>query len=122
VSSRQPVAAVSVIVDGAGLNDTAQSGPMISSITVRSRANLTASDSVFVEGAESQTIVVQVTIVAVPYINAPDCHTKSNQHTNQIQNSYAHADTDAHTYPHGYRWIRKASEDNDCDGDAAAVG
>jgi hypothetical protein len=72
VSSGQPVAGITVIADGAGLNGTAQSDPLVASIIVHSKANSTASNSVFVKGAEVQTITVHLTIKAVPYINASD--------------------------------------------------
>jgi hypothetical protein len=69
VHSGKPVADVVVIVDSAGFNDTAQSGPLITTITFRCEAEgpgMTNSD--FANGTEMRTIEVHLTVIAVPYV------------------------------------------------------
>ncbi len=70
VSSNKSVDVIMVIADATGLNDTAMTGPMISNITVRSSAR--GNSSVFVQGAEAQTIAVHLIVKAVPYVNPSD--------------------------------------------------
>jgi hypothetical protein len=73
VSSSQPVVVITVIANGTGLSDTAITGPMISSVTIRSTVRSNASkDSIFVVGAEVQTIPVHLTVTAVPYVHGSD--------------------------------------------------
>jgi hypothetical protein len=63
------VADVVVTVDSAGVNDTAQSGPLITTITFRCEAEgpgMASSD--FVDGTKVRTIEVRLTIKAVPYV------------------------------------------------------
>jgi hypothetical protein len=70
VHSGKPVADVIVTADSAGLNDTAQSGPLITSITFRCEPagpGMTTSD--FANGTEVRTIELRLTIKAVPYVS-----------------------------------------------------
>jgi hypothetical protein len=66
--SGQSVADVKVTADGAGLGDTATAGPFNATLAfVSSAALMTSSD--FVEGTDTCTVTVRLSIVAVPYIN-----------------------------------------------------
>ena len=67
VSSARPVTTLTVIANGTGLSDTAAPGPIRSNITVE--ANVTLGDLVFVDGTRLQTIDVELTIIALPYID-----------------------------------------------------
>ncbi len=67
VHSGKPVADVIVTADSAGLNDTTQSGPLITTITFHcdpEGPGMTTTD--FVGGTEVRTIEVRLTITAVP--------------------------------------------------------
>jgi hypothetical protein len=66
VSTARPVDTIAVFANAAGLNDTYTTGPLTSTITVRGTS---ASGPVFVEGGDTQTIAVQLTIRALPYIS-----------------------------------------------------
>jgi hypothetical protein len=67
VHSGKPVAEIMVIANGTGLNDTARSGPIATSISFNSTSKrMLRSD--FVDGTDVRTIKVQLTIVAVPDI------------------------------------------------------
>jgi hypothetical protein len=69
IFSGEPVAPITVIVNGTGLNDTGTKGPIISGITITS----TSSDPVFINGMnDAQNIPVQLFIAAVPYVGASD--------------------------------------------------
>jgi hypothetical protein len=71
VYSSAPVAEIIAIANGSGLNDTARSGPVITSITFNSSATaMTSSD--FVKGTNVQTIAVRLTINANIYLEADD--------------------------------------------------
>ena len=67
VSSDRPVTTLTVIANGTGLSDTAATGPIRANITFE--ASVTLGDLVFVNGTESQTIDVDLTIIALPYID-----------------------------------------------------
>ena len=67
VSSARPVATMTVIANGTGLGDTAASGPIKSNITVE--ANVTLDDLIFLNGTRLQMIDVELTIIALPYID-----------------------------------------------------
>jgi hypothetical protein len=68
VFSGEPVAPITVIVNGTGLNDTGTTGPIMSSITITS----TSSESVFINGIDVQNIPLHLTVTAVPYVNESD--------------------------------------------------
>jgi hypothetical protein len=69
VSSGEPVAPITVIVDGTGLNDTGPTTPIVSGITITS----TSSGSVFINGMNDvRSIPVHLFITSVPYVGASD--------------------------------------------------
>ncbi len=67
VSSARPIATMTVIANGTGLRDTAASGPIRSNITVE--AKVTLGDLIFVNGTRLQTIDLELSIIALPYID-----------------------------------------------------
>ena len=71
MSSCEPVAPITLIVNGTGLNDTGTTGPIVSSITITS----TSSGSVFNNSNgmnDVRSIPVRLFITAVPSVDASD--------------------------------------------------
>jgi hypothetical protein len=66
--SSESVAAVEATAVGAGLGDTAMTGPFNANITFKSSARL-MNRSDFVNGTDQQTITVRLSIFAKPYVN-----------------------------------------------------
>jgi hypothetical protein len=66
--SSESVAAVDATAVGAGLGDTATTGPFNTTLTFKSSARL-MNRSDFVNGTDQQTITVRLSIVAKPYVN-----------------------------------------------------
>ncbi len=66
--SSESVAAVKAAAVGAGLGDTATTGPLNTTLTFKSSARL-MKRSDFVNGTDQQTITVRLSIFAKPYVN-----------------------------------------------------
>ncbi len=66
--SSEPVAAVFATAVGAGLGDTAMTGPFNANITFKSSARL-MSPSDFVNGTDQLAITVRLSVFAKPYVN-----------------------------------------------------
>jgi hypothetical protein len=71
VFSNEPVAAVVVIANGTGLNDTAEGGPLAGKVTFKSSSRIMTSSN-FVGGSNSLTLGVELTILASAYVDSSD--------------------------------------------------